>query len=168
MSGLQTPQAMATTDASTAYSEHHAASEMSLGYLLRDTSRVLLRAVQDHSTRCGITLNQHFILRELWQTDGLTVRKLAQRLRLVDPTMTTTISALEKKKLVKRSGSSEDRRRVHVFLTATGKSLHADLAAGTREISEAAFDGISAPDRLHLRRMLERVRTNMERFTEVP
>ena len=142
-------------------------SETSLGYLLRDTSRVLLRAVQDHGTRCGITLNQHFILRELWQTDGLTIRELAQRLRLVDPTMTTTISALEKKKLVKRAGSSEDRRRVHVFLTPGGKSLHADLAAGTTEISEAAFDGISGADRTRLRRMLDQVRANMQRYVAV-
>lgn len=141
-------------------------SETSLGYLLRDTSRVLLRAVQDHSTHCGITLNQHFILRELWQTDGLTVRELAQRLRLVDPTMTTTISALEKKKLVKRSGSSEDRRRVHVFLTPTGKALHAYLVIGTDEISEVAFTGITDTDRGRLRRMLERIRKNMEHFTQ--
>jgi DNA-binding MarR family transcriptional regulator len=144
----------------------HPASETSLGYLLRDTSRVLLRAVQDHSIRCGITLNQHFILRELWNTDGLTVRQLAQRLRLVDPTMTTTISALEKKKLVKRSGSSEDRRRVHVFLTPAGKALHADVARGTDEISDAAFGGISDADRARLRRMLERIRGNMERYTQ--
>jgi MarR family transcriptional regulator, organic hydroperoxide resistance regulator len=141
------------------------ASQTSLGYLLRDTSRVLLRAVQDHSTLCGITLNQHFILRELWRTDGLTVRQLAQRLRLVDPTMTTTISALEKKKLVKRSGSSEDRRRVHVYLTPAGKALHADLAHGTDEISAAAFEGVSDTDRARLRRMLERIRGNMERYT---
>jgi MarR family transcriptional regulator, organic hydroperoxide resistance regulator len=140
------------------------ASGTSMGYLLRDTSRVLLRAVQDHSTRCGITLNQHFILRELWADDGLTVRELAQRLRLVDPTMTTTISALEKKKLVKRSGSNEDRRRVHVFLTPRGKALHSYVVVGTDEISEVAFSGISDADRIRLRRMLERIRENMERY----
>jgi DNA-binding MarR family transcriptional regulator len=139
--------------------------EASLSYLFRDTSRALLRAVQDHAARCGITLNQHFILRELWQTDGLTIRELAQRLRLVDPTMTTTISALEKKKLVKRNGSSEDRRKVHVFLTAAGKALHADLADGTSEISDAAFAGISDTDRTRLRRMLNRIRENMQRYT---
>ncbi len=142
-------------------------SETSLGYLLRDTSRVLLRAVQDHGARCGITLNQHYILRELWQTDGLTIRELAHRLRLVDPTMTTTISAFEKKKLVRRAGSSADRRRVHVFLTPGGKALHADLVAGTSEISQAAFDGISGADRARLRRMLDQVRDNMERYVAV-
>jgi DNA-binding MarR family transcriptional regulator len=149
---------------SSADDEAHPASQSSLSYLFRDTSRVLLRAVQDHAARCGITLNQHFILRELWQTDGLTIRELAQRLRLVDPTMTTTISALEKKKLVKRAGSSEDRRRVHVFLTASGKALHADLVAGTSEISAAAFAGISETDRARLRRMLNRVRENMKDY----
>ena len=138
--------------------------ETSLSYLLRDTSRVLLRAVQDHAARCGITLNQHFILRELWQTDGLTIRELAQRLRLVDPTMTTTISALEKKKLVKRNGSNEDRRKVHVFLTAAGKALHTDIIEGTSEISDAAFAGISEADRTRLRRTLDRIRENMERY----
>jgi DNA-binding MarR family transcriptional regulator len=86
---------------------------------------------------------------------------------LVDPTMTTTISALEKKKLVKRSASSEDRRRVHVYLTPAGKALHADLALGTDEISDAAFEGISDSDRVRLRRMLERVRGNMERYTHI-
>jgi DNA-binding MarR family transcriptional regulator len=140
--------------------------EASLSYLFRDTSRVLLRAVQDHAAQCGITLNQHFILRELWQTDGLTIRELAQRLRLVDPTMTTTISALEKKKLVKRNGSSEDRRKVHVYLTAAGKALHSDLADGTSEISDAAFSGISDTDRTRLRRMLNRIRENMQRYTD--
>jgi DNA-binding MarR family transcriptional regulator len=140
--------------------------EASLSYLLRDTSRVLLRAVQDLAADCGITLNQLFVLRELWQTNGLTIRELAQRLRLVDPTMTTTISALEKKKLVKRNGSSEDRRKVHVFLTAAGKALHADLNAGTSGISNTAFAGISETDRTRLRRMLDRIRANMQRYTD--
>ena len=140
--------------------------EASLSYLLRDTSRVLLRAVQDHAARCGITLNQHFILRELWQTDGLTIRELAQRLRLVDPTMTTTISALEKKKLVKRNGSNEDRRKVHVFLTAAGKALHTDVTDGTSEISDVAFAGISDTERMRLRRTLNRIRENMQHFND--
>jgi DNA-binding MarR family transcriptional regulator len=140
--------------------------EASLSYLLRDTSRVLLRAVQDLAADCGITLNQLFVLRELWQTNGLTIRELAQRLRLVDPTMTTTISALEKKKLVKRNGSNEDRRKVHVFLTAAGKALHADLSAGTSGISNTAFAGISETDRTRLRRMLDRIRENMQRYTD--
>jgi DNA-binding MarR family transcriptional regulator len=136
--------------------------ERSFGYLLRDTSRLLQRMLQERVTRHGVTLSQNFILRELWETDGLTIRELGVRLRVVDPRMTTTIDALERKGLVKRVGSTSDRRRVHVFLTPKGRALHDDCERYSIEVNASALNGVSPAALREFRAVLGRVKTNLE------
>lgn len=137
-------------------------TEPSFGYLLRDTSRLLQRMLQERVTRHGVTLSQNFILRELWENDGLTIRELGLRLHVVDPRMTTTIDALERKGLVKRVGSTEDRRKVHVFLTPKGRALRREFERYGVEVNSAALSGISAAELRQVRTVLDRVKQNLE------
>jgi DNA-binding MarR family transcriptional regulator len=128
---------------------------------MRDTSRLLLRMLQSKIEPHGITLSQYFILRELWEFDGLTLRELAVRVRIADPSIATNIDGLEESALVKRERSDDDRRRVHVYLTATGRSLRSSLLQYAVEINADALKGISLAEIDQVQSLLKRVKDNL-------
>jgi DNA-binding MarR family transcriptional regulator len=136
-------------------------AEQSFGYLLRHTSRMAQRLLQDKIESHGITLGQNFILRELWEDDGLTMRELATRLRILDPTVATTVDSLEARGLVVRERSEEDRRRVHARLTEKGKALRTTLLRYAAEVNRTALEGIPAEDVAHVKATLLKVKQNL-------
>jgi homoprotocatechuate degradation regulator HpaR len=71
----------------------------------------------------GISETQWRILRVLWEHDGCGANELAQRALVPAPSMVGVIDRLISKGLVQRAPSLEDRRKVKVNLTNTGRSL---------------------------------------------
>lgn len=133
----------------------------SFGYLLRDTSRRILRLTTGLLEPHGITLPQYFALRELWQTDGCTQRELANAVGILEPTMVATIDALEGAGLVTRVRSTEDRRKTHVTLTQRGRALQ-DAALGIAAgVLDVALAGISDEEIAVVRDVLQRMKTNL-------
>jgi len=134
----------------------------SLGYLLRDTSRRILRRTTVLLEPHGITLPQYFALRELWQTDGCTQRELANAVGILEPTMVATIDGLEAAGLVMRSRSREDRRKTHVLLTERGHALR-DVAHGVAAgvLGHALLD-ISESEIALVRDVLQRMKANLD------
>jgi DNA-binding MarR family transcriptional regulator len=134
----------------------------SLGYLLRDTSRRILRQTTEQLEPLGITLAQYFALRELWQTDGCTQRELANAVGILEPTMVATIDGLERLGLVERSRSREDRRKTHVLLTERGNALRTDAHAVAAHILDGALSGIPENEIALVRDVLQRMKANLD------
>jgi DNA-binding MarR family transcriptional regulator len=135
-------------------------TDNSIGYLLRDTAR---RILDDLTTRLephGITLPQYFVLRELWQEEGLMQRELANRVGVLEPTMVTTLDALERLNLIVRVRSTTDRRKTHVQLTPEGRTMRNTLQGYASDVLEHALQGISNEDIAVLRSILQRVKGN--------
>jgi DNA-binding MarR family transcriptional regulator len=121
----------------------------SLFYLLRDASKAVMSAFQQRIEKHQLTLGQYFILRELWQDDGLTQREISDRVSMMGPALTIVLDAMEERGFVVRVRSTEDRRRINIFLTDKGRDLgptvlrysaemHGIVLAGKSE-SEVAF-----------------------------
>jgi DNA-binding MarR family transcriptional regulator len=135
----------------------------SIGYLLRDTSRLILGALTARLETRGITLPQYFVLRELWREEGLTQRQLAGRVGVLEPTMVTTLDALGRQGAIVRVRSTTDRRKTHVQLTAAGRTLRDALLGYAAEVLDGGLDGITDEDVATLRRILQRMKNNLER-----
>lgn len=135
----------------------------SLGYLLRDTSRRILRLTATLLEPHGITLPQYFALRELWQTDGCTQRELANAVGILEPTMVATIDGLEHAGLVVRSRSRDDRRKTHVLLTERGRALRETALGIAERVLDHGLDGVSGADIDVVRDVLQRLKANLER-----
>ncbi len=135
--------------------------ERSFGYLLRDSARLLISMMSHKIEGHGVTLSQYFILRELWEEDGLTQQELATRVRIAGPSIGTSIDALEDDGLVKRVRSNDDRRRVHTRLTAKGRALRAVMLTYAVEVNEAALRGITAAEIDQAKDVLARVKANL-------
>jgi len=76
----------------------------------------------------GLTYPQYLAMLVLWETDGVTVSELGDRLHLDSGTLTPLLKRLESAELVTRLRDVQDERRVLIRLTATGRKLKARAA----------------------------------------
>jgi len=136
-------------------------TDNSIGYLLRDSARRILDDLTARLETHGITLPQYFVLRELWQEEGLMQRELANRVGVLEPTMVTTLDALERLGLILRVRSTVDRRKTHVQLTAEGRKMRAILHGYAADVLDRALAGISNDEIAELRRLLQLIKGNL-------
>jgi DNA-binding MarR family transcriptional regulator len=118
---------------------------------------VLKRRTEPH----GITLTQYFLLRHLWDDEGINQSELSERLGTTQPATVATVDSLEKRRLIKRVRSTDDRRMVRLYLTAKGRTLRDTLLDYARELSLQALDGVGPSDVVKLRALLGLVRGNL-------
>ena len=92
--------------------------------------RRIIRATDLHSRKlnrvAGLTASQLLILRLLSQSEELTAGEVARQVSLSQATVTTIIDRLEQRGLVSRERGHQDRRKVYVYLTDTGRTLLSD------------------------------------------
>lgn len=89
--------------------------------------RKVIRAIDLHSKQLnktsGLTGPQLLILQEIDKNDGVTGGQIAQSVTLSPPTVTNILDRLEKRGLLIRERSQQDKRRVSLHLTDEGKAL---------------------------------------------
>lgn len=83
--------------------------------------RRVIRATDLHSKHLakttGLTAPQILLLQTIRNKGKVTIGELANEISLSQATVTTILDRLEKRKLVYRERSSEDKRKVHAYLT---------------------------------------------------
>lgn len=94
----------------------------------------LMRAAESVTTRihrqlsaANLTISQFGVLEAIFHLGPLSQRDLAEKLLKSGGNMTMVIDNLEKRQLVKRERSVEDRRFVSVCLTEEGRQLISDI-----------------------------------------
>ena len=91
------------------------------------------RCLQPRIAREGVSIGMWFVLRMLWDEDGMTQRELGERVGINGPTMVTALNSMERAGLVKRVHNQVDRRKINVFLTKRGREFEKQaLADGGR------------------------------------
>lgn len=103
----------------------------------------------------GLTYPQYLVMLVLWEDQPRSVRELGEELGLDSGTLSPLLKRLESLGLVERRRSSEDERRVEVFLTDSGTALSAKSSAIPRRLADAA--GLSAAELDQLRETLGRL-----------
>ena len=98
--------------------------EDQLCFALYSTSRAITKQYAILLDTMGITYPQYLAMMVLWKRDGLLVQEIAANLEVDQATATPLIQRLEKLDLVVRKRSTEDERKVQVFLTAKGRKLY--------------------------------------------
>lgn len=127
-----------------------------LCFALYSTSRAITKQYATLLSDMGITYPQYLSLLALWEKDGLTVHELARLLELEGATTTPLVKRLEKLGLVRRERSTEDERRVHVFLTKKGRSFR-EKALGVPEALGCALD-MDAKRAIQLIKQMHRIK----------
>ncbi|WP_237055804.1 MarR family winged helix-turn-helix transcriptional regulator [Microbulbifer sediminum] len=101
------------------------------------TLRRLIRATDLHSKQlvktAGLTAPQLLLLQAIREKGQVTIGALAKEISLSQATVTTILDRLEKRGLVYRERSSEDKRKVHAYLTDKGMDFIRDAPTPLQE-----------------------------------
>lgn len=92
-------------------------------FLLYTASREIIRLYTPLLSELGVTYPQYLVLLLLWEKDGLIINELGERLHLDSGTLTPLLKRMEKEKIINRRRSSEDERKVEIFLTEKGAAI---------------------------------------------
>ena len=94
-----------------------------LCFALYSASLAMTKLYKPLLAELGLTYPQYLVMLVLWEHDDVTVSKLGERLFLDSGTLTPLLKRMEAADLLVRTRSAQDERRVHVTLTATGRTL---------------------------------------------
>jgi DNA-binding MarR family transcriptional regulator len=94
-----------------------------LCFALYSASLAMTKLYKPLLEEMGLTYPQYLAMLVLWETDGVTVSELGERLYLDSGTLTPLLKRLEAADLVTRLRDVQDERRVLIRLTAAGRKL---------------------------------------------
>ena len=107
-----------------------------------------------------LTYPQYLVFLVLWETDGITVKALGDKLFLDSGTITPLVKRLEARGLVRRERDKQDERQVRIHLTEEGRALREKALAVPLAVGKAlGGDGEAAG---MLRESLHRLREQLD------
>jgi DNA-binding MarR family transcriptional regulator len=106
--------------------------------------------------RLGLTYPQYLVLHALWETDGLTITGIADRLALEPSTITPLVKRLELAGFLTRLRNPSDERQVQVSLTDKGRDMREESACLGEALLKKA--GMSLQELGDLNRQVQRLR----------
>jgi DNA-binding MarR family transcriptional regulator len=112
--------------------------------------------------RHGVHEGQQWVLRCLWQEDGLSPGEVARRLNLATPTVTRATTRMAAAGLLRREPHPRDRRMVRLWLTDRGRALEKDIDAEISRVARRALGTFTDGEVAALTHALEQVRRNLE------
>lgn len=130
-------------------------TEENLGESLYNLLAELLNSKQNRKVLDSIR-GEYGVLRYLsYVEDRVSAGMLTEQLHVVPGRMTDILNSLENKKLIDRRPDDEDRRRIRVCITETGKKQAVKLREEISKEYEGLFQVLGRKDTLELIRLLK-------------
>jgi DNA-binding MarR family transcriptional regulator len=136
-------------------------ADQHVGTALRETFTAFAQAVSGNVRSVGLTLNMWFILRSLWEHDGLTQVDLAAKLGVTPAAIVGLINGLQEQGLVARKRSETDGRAFRVFLTTTGRRVRTKATRQALQVDAKALRGFTVAEVEDLLVLMSRLRKNL-------
>ena len=134
------------------------AIDESIGYLLKRVRAMLSAAVEREIADHDVTYEQWGVLLMILKDRGDTAAMLARGMECDTGSMTRMLDRLEAKDLISRTRSTDDRRRLQLELTPSGKRMAERLVAAIVKVLNRHLDGFSVAElelfKSFLRRMI--------------
>lgn len=125
---------------------------------LYSVSRLITKAYKPHLDKMNVTYPQYLALMVLWENDGVTVNDISKKLLLNTNTLSPLLKRMEALKLLDRTRSVEDERKVIVKLTEKGKNLEIQAASIPSELIKVlAQENTDLTEVLQLKEMLNKL-----------
>ena len=112
--------------------------DLQLCFALYSTSLSMTKTYKPLLAKLKLTYPQYLVLMVLWESDGLSVNSIGERLFSDSGTLTPLLKRLEKQGFIQRQRAHEDERKVIITLTEEGRALqlqavdvHAQIACST-------------------------------------
>ena len=100
-----------------------------INFLLTSAQHKVFQEVSTRLAPFDVTPVQYGVLLCLWQNECKTPKEIANKLQLENSTISGILERMEKKELITRQVSPNDRRFVEIVLTEKGESLREPILA---------------------------------------
>lgn len=128
--------------------------------------RRVIRATDLHSKHLakttGLTSPQILLLQTIRDRGQVTIGELANDISLSQATVTTILDRLENRELVYRERSTEDKRKVHAYLTERGTEVLKDAPTPLQEHFTRQFSDLQEWEQTMIISSLQRVAQMMD------
>jgi len=106
-------------------------------FRLNALSRKISRMYNNRCLEHGVTAAQSFVIFDVMDHPGTSVKDIATRIQLDSPAITGLIDRLVREDLVERKEDPEDRRSLKIYLTEKGQELvHSHLVPMAHEFNK--------------------------------
>jgi MarR family 2-MHQ and catechol resistance regulon transcriptional repressor len=112
--------------------------------------------IHGHLRDDNLTVSQFGVLEALYHLGPLSQSELGEKILKSNANLTTVVDSLERKTLVLRKRTEEDRRRVTVYLTESGTEIIARVFPRHAEIVAKAFEFLSDEEKNILSNVLRK------------
>ncbi len=134
------------------------------GYLIakihQRSGRIFAKKLKEHNIQ-DINPAQGRILFALWQNNGLSIIKLSKETGLSKSTLTPMLDRLEKSGLIKRVHSTNDRRKILIFVTAKNKQLQSHYILVSKKMTEIFYKNFTNEERDQFEIYLQQLHNNL-------
>ncbi len=139
-----------------------------LGFLLRESSRLMRRRFVHHAREAGLQLNRSeaSLLWQVFHEPGTNQAKVASELDIETITVVRLVDSLEEAGLLERRPHSTDRRVRTLWLTAAGEEAAERIRAINDLVRAEALAGVPTAERQRLLTLLLAIRSNLWKASE--
>jgi len=140
-----------------------AAADRSLGFLLRDTSRLMRRRFVQRAKEAGLNLNRSeaLVLVHVAQSPGTSQTGLATALDIEAISVVRLIDTLQDAGLIERRPHPTDRRIRTLWLTPAAQAALTQIRAIAGVVDAQALADISETEHQRLLHLLDTIRSNL-------
>lgn len=128
-----------------------------INYLLTTAQHNIFQAFSNRLSPFDITPVQYGVLNCIWKENATSPKQIAELLMLENSTVSGVLERMEKKMLIERNISKEDRRYIQVELTERGKMLEKDVLNVVEAFNREVFSTISKDDEELLKELLKKL-----------
>lgn len=138
-----------------------------LGYWLRSVSNAVSQAFARKVEAEGVTVAEWVFLRTLFDQDGLAPSQLADQMGMTRGAISKLADRLIEKGLIRRTGSTDDRRAQSLALEPSARRLVPRLASLADQNDAEFFGSLSSREREQLKGMLRKIAAEQD-ITAIP
>lgn len=132
-----------------------------LGFLLKDVTRLYTRRFEDRAEELQLTLAQCKALLYLAQNEGVSQKRLAELIEIDPMSLVRILDRMEADGWVQRRSDPDDRRARCLVVTERAKPIVERIWSLVGETRGEALEGLSMDERTTLVDLLERVHQNL-------
>lgn len=125
-----------------------------INYLLTTAQHAVFQEMSGRLSVYDITPVQYGVLYCLWMKNKTNPKEIAEELKLENSTISGVLERMEKKELIVRKISKEDRRFVEIRLTDKGKGLQEPVLRTVEEVNRDVLSVMSEQEQETLKNSL--------------
>ena len=114
----------------------HVKLNQCINYLLTTAQHTVFQTMSTNLSQFDLTPVQYGVLYCLWEMDKPNPKEIAEELRLENSTISGILERMEKKELIVRNISPEDRRFIQIELTEKAKALRDDVLQTVENVNQ--------------------------------